>query len=448
MSNENTKTSVELKEKEQKEEQSKEQAKEQNGFFDSLPENGASENAGENDENEKSLLSCLFSLTYLMESSFTTVDENKIIQSEPIKGFYFCSSDKLTIGYGTKIECKKNGKLCKEGKQTLKQLKIYKNGKELSEEKKQQLVHDCYNTRERYNCSHANKLCSLCPTAQLKVLYDNNPVLITKESALDTALTEYINKKEKLLQKSKNFNKNLILLALGTDMAYQYGDQGVTDTTLYKAVIRGTIPANANFSNYGDRTLLRQWMLETARLFEYDKKTSKGNPASSESQGKIFMKALKSFEKTFHNNIMNRQPHVKILMEKSLALVMTQNFQNIYGRFPRAKEIENIRQASQDFVYKELYGSPELKRVEKRYHENTIANAIKEADLNDPNPLVSIRKALKKAADISVAKSKKKAQKNNKKTKLTAILQSAEEKTQEIDSILFINQEHTAQGRA
>ena len=412
------------------------------------------ENQKEENQAEKALLSCLFAPTYLMESTLTSQNEDGIVQSEPINHFYFCSANKLTIGYGTKIECDSKGKLAKEGIQALQQLKIYKGNRELSEKEKQQLVRDCCAARNRYDHIHGeNKFCKLGIHSQSRVLFGSNPALVTKESALDTALTEYKNKQQKLLENNKNFNMNLIVSTIGTDLAYQYGSRGVAtkqgSTYFYKCVKKGYLPQNGQFDpKYGDRTLLRNWMLQTARLFEDDKRKRKEEPATPESQSKIFMTALKSFEKTFHQHIMNRQQHVKILMDQCMALVMTQNFQNIYGRYPQPEEIENIRQTSQDFVYKELYGSTEIARVEKPYRENAIANAIKEADTNAPNPLVSIRAATKKVADKSVAQSEEKAKKNPQKPSLSAILKSAEEKTEGVDLNLFINQETNTQGRA
>lgn len=407
------------------------------------------ENQKEENQAEKALLSCLFAPTYLMESTLTSQNEEGIVQSEPINHFYFCSANKLTIGYGTKIECDTNGKLAKEGIQALQQLKIYKGNKELTESEKQQLVRDCCAARNRYDRIHGkNKFCKLGVHSQSKELFGSNPALVTKESALDTALTEYKNKQQKLLAKNANFKKNLILLALGTDMAYQYGDKGVTKTNIYHTVKKGNIPATTTFGKYGDRTLLRKWMLETSHLFKKDQENRRNEPATPESQSKIFITALKSFEKTFHQLIMDRQEHVKVLMDQCMALVMTQNFQNIYGRYPQPEEIENIRQTSQDFVYKELYGSTEIARVEKPYRENAIANAIKEADPNAPNPLISIRASTKKVADRSATESEEKAKKTNQKPKLTAFLKSAEETTEEINLNLFINQGNNTQGRA
>ncbi len=414
------------------------------------PETETTENqAEENKKDEKALLSCLFAPTYLMESTLTSQNEEGIIQSEPINHFYFCSANKLTIGYGTKIECNANGKLAKEGIQALQQLKIYKGNKELTETEKQQLVRDCCAARNRYDRIHGkNKFCKLGIHSQSRELFGSKPPLVSKESAWDTALTEYKNKQQKLLAKNANFKKNLILLALGTDMAYQYGDSGVTKTNIYHTVKKGNIPATTTFGKYGDRTLLRKWMLETSHLFKKDQENRQNETATPESQSKIFITALKSFEKTFHQHIMDRQKHVKILMDQCMALVMTQNFQNIYGRYPQPEEIKNIRKTSQNFIYNELYNSIEIERVGERYRENAIANTIKEADPNAPNPIVSIRTSAKKVADRSATESEEKAKKTNQKPKLTAFLKSAEEKTEEINSNLLINQGNNTQGRA
>ena len=338
------------------------------------PETETTENqAEENKKDEKALLSCLFAPTYLMESTLTSQNEEGIIQSEPINHFYFCSANKLTIGYGTKIECNANGKLAKEGIQALQQLKIYKGNKELTETEKQQLVRDCCAARNRYDRIHGrNKFCKLGIHSQSRELFGSNPPLVSKESAWDTALTEYKNKQQKLLAKNANFKKNLILLALGTDMAYQYGDSGVTKTNIYHTVKKGNIPVTTTFGKYGDRTLLRKWMLETSHLFKKDQENRQNETATPESQSKIFITALKSFEKTFHQHIMDRQKHVKILMDQCMALVMTQNFQNIYGRYPQPEEIKNIRKTSQNFIYNELYNSIEIERVGERYRENAI----------------------------------------------------------------------------
>ena len=410
------------------------------------PETETTENQAEkNKKDERALLSCLFATTYLMESTLTSKNEEGIIQSEPINHFYFCSANKLTIGYGTKIECNDSGKLAKEGIQALQQLKIYKGNRELTESEKQQLVRDCCAARNRYDRIHGkNKFCKLGAHSQSIELFGKNPPLVTKESAWNTALTEYKNKQQKLLAKNANFKKNLILLALGTDMAYQYGDSGVKKTNIYRAVKKGNIPATTTFGKYGDRTLLRKWMLETSYLFKKDQENRRNEPATPESQSKIFITALKSFEKTFHQHIMDQQEHVKILMDQCMALVMTQNFQNIYGRYPQSEEIKNIRKTSQNFIYKELYNSIEIKRVKKCHRENAITDTIKEADPNAPNPIVSVRASAKKVADRNVIESEKKAKKTNQKPKLTAFLKSAEE----INLNLFLHQGNNTQGRA
>lgn len=440
-------------------------------------ENQEEEREIKKEKDEKALLSCLFAFTYLMESTLTSQNEEDIIQSEPINHFYFCSSNKLTIGYGTKIECDNDGKLAKEGREVLKKLKIYKNNRELTETEKQKLVRDCCAKRNQYDrVNGENKFCKLSAHNQAKVLFGDNPAPVTKESALSAALTEYQEKQQKLLKNNKNFNMNLIVKAIGTDLAYQYGSCGVKtkkgSSYFYDCVQKGYLPGNGKFdSQYGDRTLLRNWMLQTARSFEDDKKKRKGQQATSQSQSKLFLTALKSFEKTFHQHIMNRQPSVKLLMEQSLSLVLVQNFLNIYGRYPQSKEIKKIHKTSQDFVYKELYGSSELDRVKKNGRECAITKIIKAADINAPDPITAIRAAAKKEVDKIVAENEKKEKGNgkgnrkktekktgkktgngNKKTnqqpKLTAFLKSAEEKTEEINSNLFIHQRNNTQGRA
>ncbi len=330
----------------------------------------------------------LMTLTCSLESTIVKKDDNGLVHSLPIKSFYFCSSNALTIGYGTKIEYQ-DGKLCKEGVEMLELLDIKRNGRSLTMAEKEEMVHTCFARRNAYDEQHSVKLCELKPEAQRKILFnDDDYGCIDGENARDVAQHEYTQKMHKLLEANKYLGSSYLLLALATDFAYQYGNNGVRSFDIYKVNGPITLSKLVNASSlkvekkkkekniYDDRHLMRRLILDMAIQNARDKKARGGKLATPESQGVFYMQALQKFTEMFNHGIMNREPQKILLMEQFMTLVMMQCMHNVTGQELTQDDLKIARTQAHKLVYDELFHSEVIQQLPEQIRPITLTSAI------------------------------------------------------------------------
>lgn len=378
------------------------------GLVDSSPDQLASKTpVYEN----KALLSCLFAPTCLMESTRVSKSDDGAVNSHTVNNFYICSGRAVTIGYGSKIEIK-DGKICNEGLEVLDMLKLYRKDGTLitSLDEKAAIALKYYNLRNK-NITVRTKDNKKVVAPAHKILIDTQIrayqdmglpfASVPDDNAFEVALNEYSKKMAKISNADEQFNSSYFVLALASDLAYQYGDAGVRGTDMYKDITqKHALTKNVKSWDTSTemRPKLRAWLLETAHLFEKDAKARAGKPATAQEQAKLLFKGLQSFEKKFHDQLMSRSEHSALLMQKMTSLMMAQNFYNIYQRDPNATEIANIEKASKDLVFNEIMQAPEIeKHIANNYQTFRRLDAIQNIKidtLENESPLLSVRQAM------------------------------------------------------
>lgn len=365
---------------------------------------------------------CMMNLVTSMESTHVYKDKNNIIHNKPIEHFYFCSKGGLTIGYGTKIECNKNGIPEKEGMELLEATKIMRNGKELTMKEKTDMVKSCYD-RRNYCKKQGINLNKLSPEAQKKHLFTKKDFCsIDSQSALEVSRLEYEDKNHKLVSANPFIKDSYFLEALGTDFHYQFGDTGIQGTTVYKKALKKEIPNRLYVGKekaVTDREKLRDLICKLAYETNQDKKKRNGQPATPESQSAFCIRALKKFCDTFEDGIMMRQDHKTLLMEQYMTLVFAQSMKNVKNRDLTLNEVQQAQQMAHTLVYDELYNSPTIQQVPDRIKPVTLLESLKNIKLpekttqTDKNPLMIIRDSLNKEAEKRIQSFNKKFKTNH-----------------------------------
>ena len=369
---------------------------------------------------QQAMSDCMMTLVTSMESTQVYKDKNNVVHSKPIEHFYFCPRGGLTIGYGTKIECNKQGYPEKEGLAILEKTKLLRNGKPLSLKEKTELVKSCYD-RRTYCKTRAKKkinLNVLSPEDQKAYLFNKEDyATIDSQNALEISRLEYEDKKRKLITANPFIKDSYFLEALGTDFHYQFGDTGIQGTTIYKKALKKEIP-NPLYAGkekaVTDREKLRDLICKLAYETNQDKKKRKGQPATPESQSAFCIKALKKFCDTFKDGIMMRQDHKTLLLENYMTLVFAQSMKNVKNRDLTLNEVQQAQQMAHTLVYDELYNSPTIQQVPDRIKPITMLESLKNIKLpekttqTDKNPLMLIRDSLNKEAEKRIQSFNKK----------------------------------------
>lgn len=317
----------------------------------------------------------LMAPTYLIESTRVDIDENNIVHSLPMECFYFCESNALTIGYGLKIEF--NGKkLAPEGIAALESLDIKVNGRSLSQQEKEDLAYQCINKRDAYDKKHSPNLSQMRYEAQREILFPNGQPSISKENALASMQIEYTDKLERLLRRNPFLGNSFYSQSLGTDLAYQYGNGGVTNCNYYKQaknkVLSSTISAGKD-----DRLKIRKYLCALAYRYHQDTLKRKGAQITQEEQNAFTLFALQKYFELFKNDIMQRSAHHIMLLENFMTLVMMQHQQDLQEIPLRSFQIVECEQKAHKLVYHDLFHSSPILQLPKKIRPITMVDAIK-----------------------------------------------------------------------
>ena len=332
----------------------------------------------------------LMAPTYLFESTKTSVDKHGIISTEPLECFYFCTSDALTIGYGSKIEYK-DGKLCKEGYELLQHIELQKDGHFLTMEEKIELVDFCFEQKRAYDQKHTGKLRNKLFEAQKKILFPTGAPFITKENAFHVAQIEYQDKMNRILKDNPVLGSSYFSLSLATDLAFQCGNAGVKRTAYYKLAKNKKTLASSIQIGANDRLKLRKLLCTMAHRQQIDQAKRKGKPASTTEQNAFTLYALQSFCNTFKSSIMARDHHTILLMQEFMTLVFMQNKKNEVQRPLTYNELSIAAAQAQEFVYQDVFQSPTVAQLPHKIRPITILNAVKKIQ-----PFVQLGKENKK----------------------------------------------------
>lgn len=323
----------------------------------------------------------LMAPTYLFESTKTSTDKYGVVLTEPLDSFYFCTSNALTIGYGTKIEYE-HGKLAKEGLEMLQHIELWQNGKLLTMEEKIKLVDYCFRRKKEYDTNHKDKLRYKLFEAQRAILFPNGAPTITKENAFHIAQIEYQDKMDRLLKENPLLGNSYFSISLATDIAFQHGNAGVKRTTYYKvAKNQKQLPSSIQLGAH-DRLKLRKLLCKMAYYTQTQNAKRKGAPASIQEQNAATLYAIQSFCSTFKKSIMARDDHTLLLMQEFMTLVFMQNKKNEVQRPLTYTEIETASFNAQRLVYQDIFHSETIMQLPKKIRPITILTAIEKIQKN------------------------------------------------------------------
>ena len=319
----------------------------------------------------------LMAPTYLIESTRYSVDNNNVVHSKPMECFYFCSANALTIGYGLKIEF--NGdKLAPEGIEALRSLDITINGRHLSQEEKKNLAYQCIKKRNDYDKSHSPNLSQMRYEAQVDILFPNDRPIISTENALASAQIEYSEKQENLLRRNPFLGNSFYSQALGTDLAYQYGNAGVTKCSYYKCAKKNTL-ASQIVAGHADRLKVRKFLCALAYKHWQDQTKRKSKPITPAEQNEFTLFAIQKYFELFKDGIMSRSPYHILLMEKMMTLVMMQHQQDIQTMPLYSFQIKECEKQAHQLVYHDLFFSSTITQLPKKLQPITMVDAVKGA---------------------------------------------------------------------
>ncbi len=319
----------------------------------------------------------LMAPTYLIESTRYSVDANNVVHSKPMECFYFCSANALTIGYGLKIEF--NGdKLAPEGIAALRSLDIKINGRTLSQEEKENLAYQCIKRRNEYDKTHSPNLSQMRYEAQVDILFPNDRPVISIENALSSAQIEYSEKQENLLRRNPFLGNSFYSQALGTDLAYQYGNTGVTKCVYYQNAKKGALSSQI-VAGHADRLKVRKFLCALAYKHWQDQVKRKSKPITPAEQNAFTLFAVQKYFELFKEGIMSRSPYHILLMEKMMTLVMMQHQQDIQTAPLYSFQIKECENQAHQLVYHDLFYSSTISQLPKKLQPITMVDAIKGA---------------------------------------------------------------------
>ncbi len=340
----------------------------------------------------------LMMMTCAIESTKPVRNEDGSCSVQHIPNFYFCTSNGLTIGYGSKIEFK-NGELAPEGKELLKHIRLTQDGRELTDAEKEAVVKSCFKKRDERDASISkgkkapkltapngkeiprdSKTRNMTPEAQSVILHGQKgsvPV-IDRQSALDAIHFEMDDKLNKLLQKVPHLGESLFLKTLALDFAYQDGMTGIQSNNFYKLAKKNETAASLNFGGKtDDRSKMRQLLCKMAYKTHKAKVARKGKPATPESQAVFYVEALKEFANTFAGDIEKNFGHKKVLMEHFMTIVGMQCMENIKGSPLTPVEMEQARQQAHQLVFDEIFNSDIIAQLPKELQSKARLDAIR-----------------------------------------------------------------------
>ena len=327
------------------------------------------------------LLRRLMAPTYLLESTLFRTDEHNVVHSRHMECFYFCTANALTIGYGLKIEFDKKGKLAPEGIEALQNLNITLNGKPLTFEEKEALAYQCIKKRKEYDANNSIKLSKMRYDAQVAVLFPNERPIISHENALETAQIEYTEKHSNLLKRNPFLNNSFYSQALGTDLAYQYGNSGVTKCDYYKNAKQNILSERISVGK-DDRLKIRRFLCALAYKYHQDQIKRKFAPITLAEQNAFTLFAVQKYFELFKESIMQRSSYHILLMEHMMTLVMMQHQQDIQKIPLRSFQMDECAQKAHQLVYHQLFHSPIISQLPHRLQPITMVHAINGAQKN------------------------------------------------------------------
>lgn len=335
----------------------------------------------------KNLERRLMAPTALIESTLFRVDDHNYVHSIPHECFYFCTADALTIGYGLKIEFK-GDKPAPEGIAALDTLTIALNGKTLSLDEKINLACDCVKRKNEYNRQGKTPLRKMSFENQREILFPKGVPSISRENALDSAQIEYHEKREKLLSRNPFLANSYFSQALGTDLAYQYGNYGVTKKKYYKNGKKANLSKDIS-DGTGDRLKVRKFLCCMAYKYHQDSLKRKSAPMSKEEQNAFTLYAVQEYFNLFETSIMQRSPYSILLMENLMTLVFMQNMKSEQQYELTNQQIDECAQKAKQLVYYDLFYSDCISQLPKKLQPITMVDAV----LNAHKKLNHSRKA-------------------------------------------------------
>ena len=375
----------------------------------------------------------LMMVTCAIESTTPVRNEDGSCSVKHIPNFYFCTSNGLTIGFGSKIEFK-DGELAPEGRELLQHIRLTRNGRELTEAEKEEVVKDCFKRRNKRDAlinkgKKAPELTApngkkipqdsytknMTPEAQSVILHDCPVPVIDRESALDAIHFEYNDKLNRLVAKVPHFGESLFLKALATDFAFQDGMTGIQENRFYKlARDKNKTSSSLNFGGKtDDRSKMRQLLCKMAYKTHVDKQNRKGTRATPESQAVFYIEALQAFTEEFSSDIKSNYGHKKALMEHFMTIVGMQCMENIKGAPLTPEEMKQAQQQAHQLVFEEIFNSKIIAQLPKEIQNATRLAALQSISTeglksNTENAAQAVRRSILETAGTKLTDYNKK----------------------------------------
>lgn len=312
--------------------------------------------------------------TSLLESTLFSVDDHNYVHSCPYDCFYFCTADALTIGYGLKIEFDKE-KIAPEGIKALQSLTLLSNGRALTLDEKIQLAYNCVKRKKEYNKNNTPHLKKLRFEKQKEILFPNGAPTLSQENALQASQIEFSEKREKLLKRNPFLADSYFSQALGTDLAFQHGNTGVTSKSYYKNAKKGVLLSHIS-DGKNDRLKVRKLLCLLAYKYRQNRLKQKSEFMSKEEQNAFTLFAIQEYFSSFKEDILARNPYSILLMEKYMTLVMMQNKRSEQNRELNNAEINECVQKARTLVYDELFFSPTIQQLPRKLQPITMVDAV------------------------------------------------------------------------